>query len=207
MAWTTPKTWDPNEVLTSDDMNTYVSANTADLDSRLANLTVADISDVDIDGVAEGDILVYDGTDWVHKPRTFSQFAVGVQASDTTVTAGTLTASGLSATITPSKETSKILVIVTQQFEATREGNDDIGLDSGLFRGETQLVTARHGFSADYNLSGDMGLFDTISFMYLDQPNATTAQTYSTKVSHGGYTGTSIETKTNSTMLLIELGA
>lgn len=35
MAWTTPKTWSVGEVLTSSDMNTYVSNNTADL--RLLN--------------------------------------------------------------------------------------------------------------------------------------------------------------------------
>jgi len=207
MAWTAPKTWDENELLTSDDMNTYVSANTADLDSRLQNLTVEDISDVDIDGVAEGDILVYDGTSWVHKPRTFSQFAIGTQSADATTTATTMTATTLSCSITPSKSTSKILVLVVQQFAASRDNNDDIYVTAGLFRGNTQLTTSLWGFQADYGSASDIDLYDTVSFMYLDEPGVTTATTYSTKImSESGGSNTSITTKAKSTIFAIEVG-
>ena len=81
MAWTAPKTWSVGEVLTSSDMNTYVSDNTADL--RLLNES----------GTATGNYTLALGDE-------FSVVAMNASGSATvTVPAGTAVAFPIGAVV------------------------------------------------------------------------------------------------------------
>jgi len=88
VAFVTPKTWSFGEVLTSTDMNLYVRDNTADLDARVAAIPT-------VEGI---------GPNVVQAVKTDTQAA-------STASGAVLVVSDLTCTITPSSNTSKVLVI------------------------------------------------------------------------------------------------
>ncbi len=95
-----------------------------------------------------------------------------VQATKNTVTDTTSTTfvdSGLTATITPTSSSSKILVIADFACAAT---NNSAGMVIQLLRGSTQLF-----YKGDaYSTAG--GHYGTDSFHHLDSPATTSATTY-----------------------------
>jgi hypothetical protein len=102
-----------------------------------------------------------------------------VNATYSTSTANATTTyadTGLTATITPTLSTSKILVFVSQEW-LKNDGNADSGVNLKLFRGATNLTTHENlglTFSAIYNV----GMF---AINYLDSPATTSATTYKTQ--------------------------
>ena len=91
---------------------------------------------------------------------------------------------GLSATITPSATSSKVLVFVTQHYIA-RRSSASLGGSITLYRGSTQLTNDISGadpYKIHLNITGAsyveiQGEFNTT---YLDSPNTTSATTYKT---------------------------
>ena len=136
-----------------------------------------------------------------------------VQATTTTstsVASTSYTDTGLSATITPSSATSKILVLVNQRFRMERN-NDSVNMASQLLRGAT--VVYLQEFDANLYVAGS-----TLSILggytnanYLDSPATTSATTYKTqgKVSSTSNGGTVVfqEGTTISSIILMEIGA
>jgi len=94
--------------------------------------------------------------------------------------------SGLSASITPSATSSKVLVFVTQHFIA-RRSSSSFGGSITLYRGSTKLTNDINGsdpYKIHLNITGasyveQQGDFNTI---YLDSPNTTSATTYKTMI-------------------------
>jgi hypothetical protein len=87
---------------------------------------------------------------------------------------------GITATITPTLATSKILVMVHQNGCGKSSQNDQNNLKINLLRGATEIVAdfaGSAGFtnSALYNNNG------TCSLSYLDEPNTTSSTTYKTR--------------------------
>ncbi len=115
-----------------------------------------------------------------------------VESSTTTmveVTSTSLTDSGLSATITPSASSSKILVMVNQHYCIYRHDDDNNG-GIVLLRGSTIIGSFLRNSSNKYwGEGGDWqnGGMDRASmrmrwnFSYLDSPNTTSATTYKTQ--------------------------
>jgi len=110
---------------------------------------------------------------------------------------------GLTATITPTSATSKILVLVSQLMG--KDGSANSGVNIRLFRGATQILEHRdvlYTGTAIYNI----GMY---SINYYDSPATTSATTYKTQFANrtaaanaGVQTG-----NTTSTITLMEIGA
>lgn len=114
---------------------------------------------------------------------------------------------GLTATITPTSATSKILVLVNQSGLKKTAGAANTFLGVKLLRGSTTLVafedTATFTNSAQENRVGGAGT------NYLDSPATTSATTYKTQFNSGAGTATVTvqENAAVSTITLLEIGA
>ncbi len=123
--------------------------------------------------------------------------------SASTLSLGTSTSTsyadtGLTATITPSSASNKIMVFVSQSFQAV--GGDAVGygyqVNAGvqLLRQSTTLITSDNDSGGKYSLgfgtgvapaSGNIALFTVWNINYLDSPATTSPQTYKTQFAKG----------------------
>ena len=129
--------------------------------------------------------------------------------TNTTVTnsTNTYTDTGLTASITPSATTSKVLVIVTQNGLQKSAGNAGNGLDMSLFRGATNLgnINSAAGYSNTTLLFTAM----SSGIAYLDSPATTSSTTYKTQFKNR-ITAASVsvqEGNETSSIVLLEIGA
>jgi hypothetical protein len=124
-------------------------------------------------------------------------------ANSTTTYADT----GLTATITPSATTSKILVIIHQAGGYKNNGNSDNGIDAKLLRGATDISQ----FAKNYGLNGitQSVYLPTASTSYLDSPATTSATTYKTQFANNAAAAEvrfQVSSHTMSTITLMEIG-
>lgn len=85
--------------------------------------------------------------------------------------------SGLSASITPTSSTSKILVMVSQSTRKSA-ANASNGLDFKLFRGSTDLGRLVYAYGYSGTAIDNYGV---VAFQYLDSPATTSSTTYKTQ--------------------------
>jgi hypothetical protein len=100
-------------------------------------------------------------------------------ATATSNSTSTYADTGLSATITPSSASSKVLVFVSQNGLQKSAGNSSNRLKLNLLRGATQIAEI-----ADYilfNGSAQEVINSSATFNYLDSPSTTSATTYKTQ--------------------------
>jgi hypothetical protein len=124
----------------------------------------------------------------------------GTQTSSTT---NTLIDTGLTATITPSSASSKILVLVNQAG-TYKENNTYLKIT--LDRGGTEIWFNNGGGFTDTTAINNVG---SIGTSYLDSPATTSATTYKTRFSSSGGGATVIvqHNTSVSTIVLMEIGA
>ena len=118
----------------------------------------------------------------------------------------TETDTGLTATITPTSATSKILVMVDQNG-CFKSANATTYITLKLYRGASEI--AKPATSAAYNNAAQVNEIGSISIGYLDSPATTSATTYKTMATRVGGAG-DIAVQTNSarsTITLFEIGA
>jgi hypothetical protein len=124
----------------------------------------------------------------------------------TTSSSRTFIDTTLTATITPSAATSKVLVIVSQNGASKGNQIGDNAVRLMLVRGATDLIQFAHAL----NYTGtSLSFIGAASVNYLDSPNTTSATTYKTQFSND-YNGASVSVQansTNSTITLLEIGA
>ena len=129
--------------------------------------------------------------------------------TETSVTTNTFTDSGLTASITPSASTSKVLVLVTQPLYVTQASSSVFAM-ARIVRTSTAIYTNDYalGFKVP-NATGTIEMFGYWSPSYLDSPATTSATTYKTQIANQN-TGT-VKAQTfsanTSTMILMEIGA
>jgi len=137
------------------------------------------------------------------------QVVQSVYTTSTTIASTTMTDTGLSATITPSLATSKVLVIVNQNAESFRE-QDNNGIHLRLLRTSTALVTATNALFT-YHIGGVSIVGANTNFTYLDSPATTSATTYKTqgKADSTANNGSArFQNNSNPSMItLLEIGA
>ena len=175
---------------------TAVPLTSSDLaDSIVTSAKIADgtIASVDLASGVGGKVL---------------QVVQGSTSTETRSSSNTLIDTTLSATITPSSSSNKILVTVFQN------GCDKSASDSGnqmvlkLLRGASVITT--FGNNVTYTNSAISNSIGTVGTMYLDSPATTSATTYKTQFSNGnntanvGVQGTGGET---SIITLMEISA
>lgn len=127
-----------------------------------------------------------------------------VDASETSTGSTSMQDTGLTATITPSATSSKVLVSVGMNFGITGSSG---GVGSRLMRGSTSIRGASE--KSDGHGAGESSYHEAwIAFDYLDTPNTTSATTYKMqfKSNNGGTVFTSIDNNV-STITLMEIGA
>jgi hypothetical protein len=134
------------------------------------------------------------------------QVVQGTTSTNATISSSAFTDSNLTATITPSSATSKVLIIIAQVFRMNSTANN-VKAGMRLLRGATSI----------YNPGGDDTRFsqstgssasihqDIFSACYLDSPATTSAITYKTQLNSGDTVVA--QNSTLSTITLLEIGA
>jgi hypothetical protein len=137
-----------------------------------------------------------------------------VQATYSTaknITSTSYTDTDLTASITPSATTSKILVLVSQPLAPSNLSGSEYEYTSSiqLVRGSTAISTITAAASITGNASSALWAVQTIANLtYLDSPATTSSTTYKTQAK--GSTNTITTTSRNSSMAtitLLEIGA
>ena len=138
---------------------------------------------VTVDGVLLKDSKLASGTGNV------LQVVSATESTGATVTAQSFQDTGLSASITPSATSSKILVIVSQNIRAHRNNYSDITAVVQLLRDSTAIMHRDimiRGSSGQNSVTTDGGM------IILDTPSTTSSITYKTQIlvstsDSGGY--------------------
>ena len=131
----------------------------------------------------------------------------------TTSTSETYADTGLSASITPSSATSKVLILTTQQLYVVRN-SDEAGAGLRIMRGSTSIYDPFGNRGAPYIRVLSSSTNETagqIAFSYLDSPSTTSSTTYKTqfrvKNAVNSCTATVQENSSPSSIILLEIGA
>lgn len=129
-------------------------------------------------------------------------------STDTTVTSTSYTDTSLSASITPSATTSKIMVIATQLVTFGTGGNSDAGLSLNIMRGATQVYEMAQNQA--FTLNQNTTTAHPITMNYLDSPSTTSSTTYKIQAKLNATSGRNARFQQNSStsnILLLEIGA
>ena len=121
-------------------------------------------------------------------PGAVLQVVNATYSTSTSTTSGSYTDLGLSASITPSSSSNKILVFVSINGVYKNGHNGSIGLN--VVRSSTQIVQfAINGLSYTGDTSADQ---TSGSINYLDSPATTSATTYKIQFKNGANSGGSV---------------
>ena len=145
------------------------------------------------------------------------QVVQGTTTTSTTIASTSYTDTTLTATITPTLATSKVLCLVSQQFRNDRtSGAADGGSSIKLLRGATAIIDRNYEeIDMLYNINAVGSTethFSTITnIMYLDSPATTSATTYKTQgVVRFTVNGNQVVYQSSScisSIILLEIGA
>jgi hypothetical protein len=209
------KTFTTGEVLTAADTNGYlmqgvlVFASAAARSAAVTSPQQGQMSYLKDTSTIES----YNGSAWVANNGKLLQVVQGTSTTATTIASTTFTDSGLSATITPSSTSSKILITYVQNVLFSRSSTA-IAVKSRLLRGATAIYTPSNDLGttgANINSPTSMEFADNIAGTYLDSPNTTSATTYKTQgcVTTTANSGTLSfqQASAISTIILMEIGA
>jgi hypothetical protein len=129
---------------------------------------------------------------------------MGTYSTETTSSSNTYADTGLTATITPSSASSKVLVLVTQTGVA--KDNNDTGTNLRIVRTATTLMTS---LLAGYTGGVQRATPGAQGLNYLDSPATTSATTYKTQfASYGNSATATVQWSSSlSTIILMEIGA
>ena len=164
--------------------------------------------------------IVLDGTTGITTPGKFvtANMPVGsvlqvvnaTYSTQVTSSSSTFADTGLTASITPTSASSKILVLVNQA--GCGKQNTDTALKLRLLRGAT--VISEFEQLGGYNAASTDNFFGSCSVCYLDSPATTSATTYKTQLASTSnssqvYTqiATGVGINTMSTITLMEIAA
>jgi hypothetical protein len=120
-------------------------------------------------------------------PGIGSNVVQGISTTPTGINTSVFTDTSLTATITPSSATSKILVMVNQQVRNAASNPTTLGCRIRLLRGSTNVLslsgegTAFDSFEITADAGGNVRLAGYISFVFLDTPATTSPVTYKTQ--------------------------
>jgi len=133
--------------------------------------------------------------------------------TEVTVSTNSLVDTGLTASITPTSASSKILVLVNMAGVAKDAGNAQTNLGFYLLRGSTQII--QFEYTATYTATNTQNRVGSVSTSYLDSPATTSSTTYKVQFNSNGSYGTGAVqrgsggsgTSATSTITLMEIAA
>jgi len=134
-------------------------------------------------------------------------------ATEVSTASNTLSDTGLSASITPTSSTSKILIFVDMAGVSKATGSTEINLGFYLLRSSTQII--QFEYTVTYTATNTQLRVGSVSCNYLDSPATTSATTYKVQFnSNGGYGTGYVQrgsggsgTSATSTITLMEIAA
>lgn len=197
-----------------------ISANIVDAKGDLIVGTAADTVARLASSASNGNVLTVDtstatGLKWAAPAGGGGKVLQVVNASystEVTSASATFADTGLSATITPTLSTSKILVLVNQVGVGKSAANANACIALKLLRGATDLV--RFEDIGAYTGSALINYIGSCSTSYLDSPATTSATTYKTQLANRAAGGlVTVQTTYGSalnpasTITLMEIGA
>ena len=180
---TFPAIWNPTAGV--------IEANETDiaaLQALVGDNNLNDINDVAITTPADGQFLVYDNGDWVNSVPAggILQVVQAIKTDTFTVsTTGVAAVTGLSATITPTSSSSKVLVIANVAYSRANGAEHGIfrltGGNTSTYRGDSAGSRTPGNFGGGFSPNGqdDMAL---ATITYVDSPATTSATTYGVEV-------------------------
>jgi hypothetical protein len=115
------------------------------------------------------------------------QVVSSVNGTGQSNTSTTYADTGLTATITPSSTSSKILITFVHNGVLKRNVASSLGVNIGLFRGSTQLDTV--SVEAGWTNTTDWNDIGAVGATYLDSPSTTSATVYKTQFRCQNVTG------------------
>ena len=124
--------------------------------------------------------------DRLERAGNILQVVTASTSTEVAITALTYADSGLSASITPSSATSKILVMVDQQFNIFKAGSNTFA-GIKLLRNAVTIVEPITDAAGPFNLgvsatgSSAVGFWSNFNCTFLDNPNTTSSVTYKTQ--------------------------
>jgi hypothetical protein len=166
---------------------------------------------------SNGQVLVADSTaatglKWAAAGGKVLQVVMGNYTTPTvTVSSTTFTDTGMSASITPSASTSKVLVLTSQPFYMYKSGAEmAIGLK--VLRGATVIADLSGGGDSGWYMNTANGsradMQGRVAFNYLDSPATTSATTYKMQgATYGSGAVAFSNGSTPATIILMEIGA
>jgi hypothetical protein len=172
-----------------------------------------DTAMVDLKGGTTGQVLAKaSGTDLDFTWTTAGgggkvlQVVQGTSTTSTATNGATYVDSTLTATITPSSATSKVLVLTNQNIFVTRASAGNVGGCVNLVRGSTEIVASP---ITTISVSSQTEYQVPVNYNYLDSPATTSATTYKTrlKTTSTSNTITAQSTSMPSSIILLEIGA
>ena len=133
------------------------------------------------------------------------QVVQGTTSTQVTSSTNTYVTTGLTATITPSSTSSKILCIVQQNGAGKESTNTFVLLR--LYRGASS-ISQIEGYGAFDNTTG-INYVGTMGTVFLDSPATVAATTYTTYIASGANSAlVSVQANSgNSTIILMEISA
>jgi hypothetical protein len=134
------------------------------------------------------------------------QVVQATYSTSTSTTSSTFTDLGLSASITPTSSSSKILAIACLSSVYKNGANASVGVN--IVRGSTEIVKFSENTLSYTNTSGASGVSATMN--YLDSPSTTSSTTYKIQFKNGSATGTNVtinDSNVTSTLTLMEIAA
>ena len=135
------------------------------------------------------------------------QVVMGTTATGVSNSTGTAATTGLTASITPTLNTSKVLVIASQMGCRKSDANSANGLVMSLFRDASSILS--YSGSLLYTATALQGN-GAVTISYLDSPATTSSTTYTTKFANQAGSAASVSVQANnetSTIILLEIGA
>jgi hypothetical protein len=112
------------------------------------------------------------------------QVVQATYSTEVEISSTSYTDTDLSATITPTSATSKILVLVNQQMVSDITANTMLRVDAQIVRASTSVFAqiGVNGGRAGLSGNSDVILYGSFNGVYLDSPNTTSATTYKTQI-------------------------
>lgn len=134
------------------------------------------------------------------------QVVQATYSTQTSTTSATFVDTGLSASITPSATSSKILVLTTSNLYTYRTGTN-LGAKLQIVRGSTAVFTQERAvLMVATNTSNYVGA--SITLAYLDSPATTSSTTYKTQFCQVDTSTAVIQAESSvSSIILMEIGA
>ena len=132
---------------------------------------------------------------------TVLQVVQGTFATETSSSTSTFADTGLSASITPTSSSSKILVLINHSVNYKSAASVDNSLSLRILRNSTNIVTCVEYLG--YTNTATLGFYSA-SYSYLDSPATTSATTYKTQFA-STYNTSSVRICANNTPATITL--